>query len=371
MTDTPFPQVSLPPEQAWAATLQQLQLQMTRDTFDTWLKGTAIHAATNGTWQVAVSNEYAADWLTNRLRDTIVRTVETVVGQPVTIEFVVSPPADTDAPENEAIEDPIVREVADPDVLLAAYLESGGSGYAQVPHLYTRYWMPLLGPAYDLWLSLTGDDKRNLRAIAPDFWTPARRYSYKELAARLNQQNPRCIYGYADECHRSRQRRLVEQRPLTAPADCCRNARWSHLRQRSLPEGGYLCEHWVPGRLEVLHRHGLVRVQLAGPTSRKPSLQLWRLLPPLTPHQVKSYLTPSLQNDYQRFISEYGHLFRLDLARWQQLTVPSLLPLLPKYQAAGSDNFEQRQNRQTFLAEAAPNPQYLTCMSDIDAATPP
>lgn len=353
-----------PEHDAWQAARAQLRLQMTRATFDQHLAGASLLSAANGTWQIAAPSSAARDWLETRLRESIQRAVQAATGRPVTLDFVLAPPPDanylTCMSDNEASDDPVARDVADPELLLGAYLEPGGSGYAQVPHLYTRFWMPLLGPAYDLWLSLAGDDRRSLRAIAPDFWTPPRSYSYRELAARLGQQNPRCIYGYADECHHSRRRRLEQRAPLTAPADCCRNARWPHLRHQPLPGGGFLCRHWVPGRLEILHRHGLVRVQLAGPAGRKPTLQLWRLLPPLTPRQVNT-LTPELQRDYLGFIRDYGRLFRLDVARWQQITAPSLLPLLPGYPTAGSDNFEQRRPRQDFLAAAEKNPDYLTC----------
>lgn len=280
--------------------------------------GASLLSAANGAWQIAAPSDAARDWLDTRLREIIERAVQSEVGRPVTLDFVFPPPSGanylTYMSDNGAIDDPVARDVADPELLLGAYLEAGGSGYAQVPHLYTRFWMPLLGPAYTLWLNLTGDDRRSLRAIAPDFWTPPRSYSYRELAARLGQQNPRCIYGYADECHHSRRQRLEQRTPLTAPADCCRNPRWSHLRHQPLPGGGFICRHWVPGRLEILHRHGLTRVQLSTPAARKPALRLWRLLPPLTPRQVNT-LTPELQRDYLGFIRDYGRLFRLDVAR--------------------------------------------------------
>lgn len=60
MTHNVSPHVSLSPAQTWGTALRQLQLQMTRDTFDTHLKSTSLHSATNGTWQVAVASEFAA-----------------------------------------------------------------------------------------------------------------------------------------------------------------------------------------------------------------------------------------------------------------------------------------------------------------------
>jgi hypothetical protein len=60
---------SVPAEthQLWARCLGELQLQMTRATFDTWLRGSRVIEATNGCLTIAVRHAYAVDWLQNRL----------------------------------------------------------------------------------------------------------------------------------------------------------------------------------------------------------------------------------------------------------------------------------------------------------------
>ncbi len=83
------------PEQVWSAALGELQLQMTRATFDTWLKSTYGVAYEDGTLVVATHNAYAKDWLENQLLTTIKRTVGRIVGRSVELRFVVrNKPAD-------------------------------------------------------------------------------------------------------------------------------------------------------------------------------------------------------------------------------------------------------------------------------------
>ena len=72
----------------WAASLGELQLQMTRATFDTWLRGSQVVEAGDGCLTIAVRHAYAADWLQNRLMPVIQRTVSRTAGGDVHITFV-------------------------------------------------------------------------------------------------------------------------------------------------------------------------------------------------------------------------------------------------------------------------------------------
>ncbi len=76
-------------ESAWNATLGELQLQMTKATFNTWLRDSRLLANENGEYVIGVRNDYAKDWLENRLRDTINRTISSIVGKPILTRFVV------------------------------------------------------------------------------------------------------------------------------------------------------------------------------------------------------------------------------------------------------------------------------------------
>ncbi|MBC8264752.1 MAG: chromosomal replication initiator protein DnaA, partial [Anaerolineales bacterium] len=61
--------------QIWQAALGELQLQMTRPTFDTWLKNTRAISYEDGTLIIGVHNAYAKDWLENRLVGIVKRTL--------------------------------------------------------------------------------------------------------------------------------------------------------------------------------------------------------------------------------------------------------------------------------------------------------
>ena len=77
------------PEQVWQAALGQLQLEMPKTTFDTWVRGTSLLTHEDGSYVIGVNNAYAKDWLENRLRATIKRTLSGIVGRTVEVRFVV------------------------------------------------------------------------------------------------------------------------------------------------------------------------------------------------------------------------------------------------------------------------------------------
>ncbi len=87
----------------WRATLGELELQMTRATFDTWLRDTrCLGLEDQGTLIVGVKNGYAVEWLENRLHPVIQRTLEHIAGEPLKARFVVwenqTPPPPPPAP---------------------------------------------------------------------------------------------------------------------------------------------------------------------------------------------------------------------------------------------------------------------------------
>ena len=73
----------------WHATLGELQLQMTRATFDTWVRPTHAINYQDGAMVVGVHSPYAKEWLENRLNTTIQRTVTGIVGKSVEVRYVV------------------------------------------------------------------------------------------------------------------------------------------------------------------------------------------------------------------------------------------------------------------------------------------
>ena len=77
------------PDTAWKAALGELEMQMTRATFNTWLQGTRALSCVDDEFVIGVRNDFAKDWLENRLYDVIARTLSNVIGRRVTVRFVV------------------------------------------------------------------------------------------------------------------------------------------------------------------------------------------------------------------------------------------------------------------------------------------
>ncbi len=78
-------------EDIWQAALGELQLQMTRGTFNTWLKPTRVLSYKDDEFIIAVENAYMKDWLENRLHATIVRTLVGIIKEEVNVKFAVWP----------------------------------------------------------------------------------------------------------------------------------------------------------------------------------------------------------------------------------------------------------------------------------------
>lgn len=82
----------LTPKDAWQATLGQLELQLNRATFDTWLKGSEVLAYEDGEFVIRVRHAYAKDWLEKHLNDQIIKTLGGILGRSVTVNYVVHLP---------------------------------------------------------------------------------------------------------------------------------------------------------------------------------------------------------------------------------------------------------------------------------------
>jgi hypothetical protein len=73
----------------WEQVLEELQLELTRATFETWLRPTRAVGRDNGVLVIQVASVYARDWLEGRLRGMVERAVERVAGEPLKVQFVV------------------------------------------------------------------------------------------------------------------------------------------------------------------------------------------------------------------------------------------------------------------------------------------
>ena len=80
----------LPERNIWQAVLGELQLQMTKATFDTWVRNTRLVSCQDDVFVIGAQNEFARDWLENRLLTTVERTLVGIAGHPVEVRFVVT-----------------------------------------------------------------------------------------------------------------------------------------------------------------------------------------------------------------------------------------------------------------------------------------
>ena len=77
-------------EQAWQSVLGQLQMEMPRASFDTWVRDTKPVSYQDGTLTVGVGNAYARDWLENRLASTVNRLLVGILNSTVDVSFIVN-----------------------------------------------------------------------------------------------------------------------------------------------------------------------------------------------------------------------------------------------------------------------------------------
>mgnify|MGYP001375955135 CR=1 FL=1 len=76
-------------QQAWSSVLTQLQLDMPRASYETWVLGTEAIALENDVLLVSTRNAYARDWLESRLTSTVQRLLVGILNRSVSVKFVV------------------------------------------------------------------------------------------------------------------------------------------------------------------------------------------------------------------------------------------------------------------------------------------
>ena len=79
------------PHAIWSMVLGELALQMPSSTYDTWVRDTVVIGYEDGEFIIGMPNAYARDWLENRLRHTIKRSLSSIMHRAVQIQFRVRP----------------------------------------------------------------------------------------------------------------------------------------------------------------------------------------------------------------------------------------------------------------------------------------
>jgi len=160
MPNTATPPLTQDLQRAWQTVLGQLQIEMPRASFDTWVQHTKALSYEGGCLTVGVRNAYARDWLESRLQSTVSRLLIGIMNETVSVNFVVSqtePQAEEPEEEGEPSND---HEIA-----LAAFTEYENE---VKPHRVVVF------PGYALRLLAQGD----LNAKEMSLWIAFRQAAY-------------------------------------------------------------------------------------------------------------------------------------------------------------------------------------------------
>ncbi|MDP3062760.1 MAG: chromosomal replication initiator protein DnaA [Chloroflexota bacterium] len=114
------------PSELWAAVLGDLELQVTRPTYQTWLKETAGVALQDNTLTVKVPTPFAAEWLEKRMYRLIQTTAQRVGQAPLEVQFQVGDHQEAPRGESEPAPPPPAHV-------------NGGNGHAPTARPSERY----------------------------------------------------------------------------------------------------------------------------------------------------------------------------------------------------------------------------------------
>lgn len=105
--------MTLSPEQAWQSALGQLQMEMPKASFDSWVRDTRIVSYEDGLFTIGVRNEYTREWLESRLTSTASRLLMGIMNREIQVAFVVDAPVKTSEDQDDigAEADPEIAEV--------------------------------------------------------------------------------------------------------------------------------------------------------------------------------------------------------------------------------------------------------------------
>lgn len=277
------------PTALWQQTLGELELQMTRATFDTWLRGSECsdYDAGTHTLTVAVNNQYAVEWLEHRLYHLVERTLRRITGNGTVARFVVRPEFPTMSPQEIAKEsEPGEWQAPDFDPANTKKV----AGWFPIPEYACKFWAPLLGrTAWRVWEIARQSDIRTEKSE----WTPARRWTVPEMA----RQVPCGGQALTGRNH------AVEPHTPGATLQLLR------------PIGGEEREEWTthePGAFDTLQAEGVAIISASGDRRHRVyTVSVKSSLPLLHPAQVAD-LRAELQTAHEAWIVAHG----LDPALW-------------------------------------------------------
>lgn len=146
----------------WEAALGELELQVNRPNYDTWLRDTTGIGYQDDLFVVGVPNVFIAEWLASRLYSLIKRTLASITGRNLDVQF-------------------LVHAASQPDTRLATSYQADGGTSSRAKQLPRA---PNLNPRYTFDTFVTGEANRLAYAAALEVAeAPAQSY------------NPLFIYG--------------------------------------------------------------------------------------------------------------------------------------------------------------------------------
>ena len=142
--------VEFSPEKAWQAAIANLEMDMSRAAFSTWVKPTHLVDFSDDTFVIGCMNAYGREWLENRLTTTLQRFLMGVMNREVKVRFVVSDQEVDDGDDLTREDDPDQKDSEDNPIALDIHFSSirnfliEPSRVVRLPVYYLR-WLPYVG----------------------------------------------------------------------------------------------------------------------------------------------------------------------------------------------------------------------------------
>ena len=175
-------------DQAWQSVLGQLQLDMPRASFETWVRDTRPVAYDNRTLTIGVRNAYARDWLESRLASTVNRLLIGILDSNVSVSFAVSQGNDNESQSDpEPFDHTQARRVIDSTELIS-------------PESRSRN--PSLNPRYTFDTYVVGSGNRLAHAACMAVAEkPARAYNPLFVYGGVGLGKTHLLHAVANACH--------------------------------------------------------------------------------------------------------------------------------------------------------------------------
>ncbi len=74
---------------AWLAALGQLQMELPKSSYETWVKHTELVSHTGDMFTIGVQNAYARDWLETRISSTVSKLLSGMMDRPQSVQFII------------------------------------------------------------------------------------------------------------------------------------------------------------------------------------------------------------------------------------------------------------------------------------------